>query len=184
VKHEQTRRKRAGEAVTHKPAEMIRDFMQVLEKTHLAHRDDPKVMERLKRYYHKKHVIKPEDIPESYFDLQKRIMREQGFGDVTITPEMRRQHTEVIIADQRSTLNNWIDYFTSPDADVYPMWVKYWAFNSMVKMSTYDKEKKKIWQAQKRHRLPFPRSQPRSALIRGGCYCQKSPQREYSPDGR
>ncbi len=134
VEHEKERKERAGEETSQKPAEKITDWLKVIEKTHTGHRDDPRVLERIKESYHKEFVIKPEDISEDYFENRKRIASERGEDYVEIT-------RDVIINDQKSTLDNWINYFTSPDSDVFPTWAKYWAFTSMVKLSTFDKEK-------------------------------------------
>lgn len=154
VEHEQERRKIVGQEISHKPAEKIASFLDVLEKTH-GHHEDPRVLERIKNYYHKKYVIKPEEIPESYFELQKRLARERGHGDIDITPEMREQLTDVIVSDQKSTLDNWVDYLSSSDA-AYPMWAKYWSFRSMLKLSAYDKEKKAFGIRDKGTTAPFP----------------------------
>ena len=128
VEHEKTRQERLDEETSQKPADKIADWLKVIEQTHMGHRDDPRVLERIKQYYHKEHVIKPEDVPESYFDLQKKIAREQGHGDVEIEEPQRQELTEVIIADQESTLDNWVDYLSSDDSDSFPMWAKHWAF--------------------------------------------------------
>jgi hypothetical protein len=149
VEHEQERRKRTGELTSSKPADKINDFMEVLEKIHLGHKDKKasvriKILDRIKDYYHKEYVIKENDVPESYFDNQRRILREQGHGNVNFTKKERGDSIEVLQNDQRSTLDNWINYFTSTDSDSFPMWAKYWAFNGMTKLSTYDKEKHKF----------------------------------------
>ena len=156
VEHEQERKSLADEETTQKPAEKIADWLKVIEKTHTGHRDDPRVLERVKDYYHKEFVIKPEEVPESYFENQKRMAREQGHGDVEIDQGVRDQNIEVIISDQKSTLDNWVDYFTSADADAYPTWAKYWAFNSMLKLSGYDKENKTFAKRDKGTVAPYP----------------------------
>jgi len=69
---------------------------------------------------------------------------------------MREQLSEVIIADQQSTLDKWLDYFTSEDSDSYPMWAKYWAFTNMTKLSTFDKEKHSFSKRDKGTVAPFP----------------------------
>jgi hypothetical protein len=168
VEHEQERRKIAiehsntvGNEISHKPAEKIASFLDILERTHMKHQDennpnyDLRVIERIKKSYHKQYVIKPEEIPESYFDLQKKLARDRGYGDVNLTSEMRKQLTEVIIGDQESTLDNWVDYLSSKDSDAYPMWAKYWAFRSMLKLSTYDKEKRSFSIRDKGTTAPF-----------------------------
>jgi hypothetical protein len=155
VEHEVERRKRRGDKVSQKPVEKISDWMKVLERTHTSHRDNSNVTERIKSYYHREHVIKPEDIPESYFENQRRVAREQGHGDIEITNDMKQELAEVIISDQRSTLNKWIEYLTSSDTDIYPTWVKYWAFKGMLKLSSFDKEKKAFTNRGKGTVAPF-----------------------------
>lgn len=156
VEHEAKRRKIKGEEVSQKPAERIADWLEVIKKTHTGHREDPQVMERIKNYYHKEHVIKEEEIPESHYETQRRIAREQGHGDIEVTDEMKKQLAESVIRDQESTLDNWVNYFSSPDSDSYPMWVKYWAFKGMLKLSTFDKEKHVFGKRDKGTVAPFP----------------------------
>jgi len=156
VEHEQSRRKLAEEEVHQKPAEKLADWMAVLEHTHTGHQDDPRVLERIKDSYHRDLVIKPEDIPESYFETQRRLAREQGHGDIEITDEMREQLSEVIVTDQESTLDNWVDYLSSPDSDSFPIWAKYWAFKNMVKLSSYDKGKHAFGKRDQGTVAPFP----------------------------
>jgi len=156
VELEMERKKVVGEEVSQKPADKISDWLEVIKKTHTGHRDNPEVLERIKDYYHKENVIKQEDIPESYYENQKKLAREQGHGDIEITREMKAQLSEVIIKDQQTTLDNWTNYFTSPDADAYPMWAKYWAFTNMLKLSSFDKEKHAFGKRDKNTVAPFP----------------------------
>jgi len=81
VEHEQERKDVAGETTSQKPAEKIADFLSVIEKTHMGHRENPEVLVRIKQYYHKKHVIKFERddhgsiiLPESYLSLLRQIL--------------------------------------------------------------------------------------------------------------
>ena len=154
VEREKKNVKRKDEKVLQKPAEKIEAWLKVLEKTH-GHYEDPRVLERIKKSYHKDYVIKSENVPESYFKNQQRLAREQGHGDIELTDEARGQLTEVIIADQESTLDNWIDYLASPDA-TFPTWAKYWVFKNMVRLSNYDKEKKAFTKRRKDTVAPFP----------------------------
>jgi hypothetical protein len=154
VEHEQERKRRKGEEITQKPAEKIADFLEIIKRTH-SHHDNPVAMQRIRKYYYKEYVIKLEDIPESYFDNQKRIAREQGHGDIEITKEMRQQLTEVIITDQKSSLDKWVDYLSSEDA-AYPQWLKYFAFRNIVSMGDYDKEKKQFTKRSQDTVKPFP----------------------------
>jgi hypothetical protein len=138
------------------PSEKIGIWMKTLEKTHLSHRDDSKVMWRIKESYKKNFVIKPENVPESYFENQGRMLLEEGYGHVYIRPEMRDEMVRIIQKDQEVSLYRWIDYFTSPDSDVYPTWAKYWAFMGMANLSSYDKEKQKFGKRNDTTVAPYP----------------------------
>lgn len=139
VEHEAYRQEMAGETVSPKPADKIAEWLEVIEHTHTEHQEDPRVAQRLKRYYHDRYVIKPENVPESAFLLEQRIARNDGHGTVEITDNFREQKTQQIIGKQEKSLDKWFDYLTSADAD-YPMWAKYWAFTSMLQMGALVKE--------------------------------------------
>ena len=141
VEHEKERRQKAGEKISQKPADKIADWLEKVEEIHTGHRESPEVMERIKKYYHKEHVIKPEDVPESAFLLEQRILREEGWGDVEITDEFRRQKKEEIVSNQKKSLDKWVNYLSSEDAN-YPAWAKYWAFSSVLQMGKLEKLEK------------------------------------------
>ena len=172
VEHEQERKKRIGEEITQKPTEKLSNWMDVLDQTHMGHKDDPRVLERIKKHYHKEHIIKTEDIPESAFLMEQRIARNLGYGDVEITDEFIERKTEQIISDQKHSLDKWINYLTSPDAK-YPTWAKYWAFRSMLSMGKLEKYEDKstgVEKAKFRKRkddtiAPFPPLNPRALAM-------------------
>lgn len=149
--------KRTGEKLSQDPNKRIQNYLNRFKE--IIERKDPEKRERgmraLKDVLHDKFVIKDNEVPESYFENQRRIAREQGHGDIEISAEMREQLTEVIITDQESTLDAWIDYLTSPDA-MYPDWLKYWAFRSVLGMGNYDKEKKQFTKRTETTTKPFP----------------------------
>lgn len=164
VEKTQKRLKDRGERISQKPADKIAAYLERLEnifnpeplEKHPNFDRRERNLELLKRRLYEEVIIKSEGIPESYFENQKRLAREQGHGDIEITDEMREQLSEVIISDQRTTLDNWVDYFTSSDSESYPMWAKYWAFAGMLKLSTYDKEKHSFDKRDKDTVAPFP----------------------------
>ncbi len=94
------------------------------------------------------HIIKTENVPEGYFELQCRIAREQGHGDIQITSEMRHQMVEAVQSDQRAGLGKWVEYLGGDDGG-YPDWFKIYAWTSVAKLGAYDKEKNEF---QKRSR--------------------------------
>ncbi|HLD81612.1 MAG TPA: hypothetical protein VJA22_00200 [Patescibacteria group bacterium] len=141
-----------------KPAEKIEHFLEVIGKTH-GHHEDPRVLERIKNLYHKEYVIKPENVLQGYFYLQGEIgiregrradMEQSGVKIETVKKnnengeevevrnfsfpeEIKKREIATVVGNQKKSLDKWIDYLTSPDAD-YPMWAKYFAFRSIVEM--------------------------------------------------
>ena len=86
---------------------------------------------------YKKYVIKEEDIPRS------------------VPPEFVAD----IIADQKKSLSLWVDYLTDPTTS-YPLWAKYWAFQGMLKMGSYDEVKGKYQTRTKKTLVPFVPANP------------------------
>ncbi|MBI4097592.1 MAG: hypothetical protein HY426_00975 [Candidatus Levybacteria bacterium] len=148
---------RTGKKVPQNPLDRIQNYLNRFHE--IVDQKDSKRGEHgldlIKGRFHSKYVIKPDEIPEAYFDNQRRLAREQGHGDIEITPQARNQLTEVIIADQTSSLDKWIDYLSSPDAP-YPDALKYFTLRSVVNMAEYDKERKMYPQRSKGTTKPFP----------------------------
>lgn len=138
VEHEKSRLERAGEQTSQRPSDKLNAWLAVLERTH-GHSEYPRVLERIKHSYHKHYVIDAEAVPESAFELEARIAREQGHGDVPITEEFKQAKRAEVITNQQASLDKWVDYLTSEDA-MYPTWAKYWAFNAITKMGKFEKK--------------------------------------------
>lgn len=147
----------AGEKVPNDPSERIEAYMDRLENVFLN--PDERVRQRnldmLRDKIHDALLIKKENFPDSYFELQKRVAREQGHGDIEITQEMRERMIDTAIEDQRASLDAWIDYLTSDDA-VYPAWFKYYAWNQIIKLSQFDKERGEFKKRTDSTVAPFP----------------------------
>ena len=118
----------------------------------------------LKRALYRQVVITPDQVPNSYFasvsERQRREGRPVYFDDddqphYDIPDEQRTELIEALIEDQHNSLDLWVDYLTSPDAK-YPDELKYWAFRSMLGMSTYDKEQQRFGKRTKGTINPFP----------------------------
>lgn len=146
-----------GERIPQDPLLRIQNYLDRFAD--ITDREDPKDrqhgMDAAKRLLHSKFVIKPQEIPESYFENQRRMARELGHGDIEISEEMRDQLTEVVIADQRSSLDKWVNYLSSNDAP-YPDSLKYFTLRSILSMGEYDKEKHVFSQRSKGTVKPFP----------------------------
>lgn len=164
VKHEQARRKSAGEAISQKPADQITNWLGLIERIHTGHKDDPRVLERIKEYYHREYIIKPENIPQSYWNLQGEIAVREGrkqdlinsgvlIEETTVhdpngqeakkrsyifPEEVKEQAVRTVISNQQQSLDKWIDYLISDDAP-YPIWAKYWTFRSVARMGKLEK---------------------------------------------
>lgn len=131
----------------------LQRFQEILDRKEQG--DRRQGVDAFKKILYRNCVIRPEDVPESYFDAQRRIAHEQGYGDREVDDEMRQQLIDAIVADQKSSLDIWVDYLASSDA-VYPLWLKYFALRSITTMSGYDKEKKRFGKRAKGTTKPFP----------------------------
>ena len=134
------------------PEEKIKKYMERLEKSHNKAKDNKHKMNILKQFYYNKYVIKT--LPESYINLQKKIAHEQGYGNINITKEMKQEMLFQIQTEQKNSLNRWIEYFCSDDA-MYPMWFKNYAFEGMLKLGVFDKEKKEFLKRTKNTSAPY-----------------------------
>ena len=134
------------------PEEKIKKYMERLEKNHNKAKDNKHKMNILKQFYYNKYVIKT--LPESYINLQKKIAHEQGYGNIDITKEMKQEMLFQIQTEQKNSLNKWIEYFCSDDA-MYPMWFKNYAFEGMLKLGVFDKEKKEFLKRTKNTSAPY-----------------------------
>jgi len=132
---------RTGEKVPQDPGSRIQNYLNRFKE--ILDRKDPSERERgievLKRIMYRLHVVKPENVPEAAYLLEQRIAREQGHGDIPITEEFKKKKTEQIVNDQEHSLDRWIDYLASSDAD-YPDWAKYWALRSILEMGKLEKK--------------------------------------------
>lgn len=101
-------------------------------------------------------IIKPEGVPESYFELQKRIAREQGHGDIYISDHMRKTMIETLRSEQRASLERWATYLSNPTNEVsYPDWFRLYAFDGVQKLGSFDKKRGEFRKRSKDTTAPF-----------------------------
>lgn len=139
------------------PSERIDAYMERLENIFL-NPDEKKRERNLEMFRDKIYdalIIKKENFPESYFELQQRIARERGQAVEEIPENVREQMMDVAIEDQKHSLDAWIDYLTSDDA-VYPAWFKYYAWNQITKLSQFDKERGEFKKRTSTTVAPYP----------------------------
>ena len=108
----------------------------------------------LKNLYYDKYVIKKENISENYIKYLDKIQFNQ-YG-VHISPYQERIQKELIIENQKKSLDEWLDYFMSEDAKFYPTWAKYWAFQGMLTIGNFDTNKGIYNKRSKTTVAPFP----------------------------
>ena len=134
--------KRTGEKVPQNPEKLIQNYLdrfsEIFERKEPAKRE--RGIEALKTVLHDKFIIKPEEISESYFDSIKRKHRDEGYGNIEIPEDYRKDLSKTIVGDQEKSLDRWIDYLCS-DQDKHDYWLKYYAFRSILKMGRYDRKK-------------------------------------------
>ena len=139
--------------------ERLLDYFNRLEEVHkrVAESKSKTGENMLKNFYYDLYVIKPENIPEAYFQNQVRIARERGMGNITLTEEDRKRYADAAIEDQKLTLDKWIEYFLYDDeSKSYEMWEKYWVFQGLQSLGKYDKETKKFAKRDDTTVYPFP----------------------------
>ena len=142
-----------------KKRERLLNYFNRLEKIHKRvseskNKSDEKL---LKGFYYDLYVIKPEDIPESYFQNQVKLARERGYGNIELTNEDKKRMTDQVIEDQKHSLEKWIEYFLyDEESKSYEMWEKYWVFQGLQNLGKYDKKTYKFSKRDKTTVYPFP----------------------------
>ena len=142
-----------------KKRERIYKYFERLERVHnkVSNSKNKSSELLLKKFYYDMYVVKPENIPDSYFQNEQRIMRERGYGNIELTPERKQILIDQIISDQKESLDKWIEYFLyDEESKSYEMWEKYWVFQGLQKLGKFDKEKMKFSKRDKTTVYPFP----------------------------
>lgn len=140
---------------SHKPVEKIYGFHQAIAQTHMDLDNNPSKFGKFAAYYHNKHLIKVDDIPDSYFKMQKRLARERGHGNIEINDEMKEKYCALLVTDQKASFNTWFKYLSSSQTKHYPIWAKHWAFNGLLKLGKLDKDTYKFAKRRKDTVGPF-----------------------------
>ena len=142
-----------------KKRERLLNYFNRLEEIHkkVAESKNKSDEKLLKSFYYDLYLIKPEDIPESYFQNQIELARERGYGNIKLTIEDRKRMIDQTIEDQKRSLDKWIEYFLyDEESKFYEMWEKYWVFQGLQSLGKYDKETHKFSKRDKTTVYPFP----------------------------
>jgi len=111
---------------------------------------------RVRKTYLEEHVLRPEEVPESHYQLQRRVARELGHGDVAITPELRQEQARTVVENQWESLAAWWDYLSSNDAKQYPAWARVFVLGEVARMGRFDAETGKFTKRDKNQVASFP----------------------------
>lgn len=112
--------------------ELINKYLKRLEKAEQVFSSENKeIIKYLKNRYYDKYLIKRENIKSN---------------DETVKDK--------IIASQQESLDIWIDYLNK-ELNNYPMWIKYWVFQGMVKLGQYNRDTNAFSKRSKNTTSPF-----------------------------
>ncbi len=121
--------------------EKVRKYLERLNRVeNLAKSRGMHAVELLRQFYYDRYIIKEENIKESFYDKKKLMALERGFGYIEFTEEEKKNLVAAVIGDQKKSLDSWWDYFLSDECS-YPEWFKYYAFQGMLKLGTYDHDR-------------------------------------------
>ena len=104
-------------------------------------------------------IVRPEDIPESYWQSQQQILRDDGYGYIQIGESERAKLTNEIQKQQLESLAVWTDYFSDKNCP-YPTWFKVYAWDGMSKLGTFNKSRGQYNKRDKTAVAPYPRLNP------------------------
>ena len=128
--------------------ERLEKYLDKLDRVQSKAISKEEHVDTLKKLYYDRYVIKSENVTDGYFKLLEKRYLDEGHGhhnlvnpDNEIDKELKEQHINVIIREQKDSLDTWLNYFLSKDSDYLPMWAKVWAFQGMLGIGNLNKEK-------------------------------------------
>lgn len=135
-----------------KPADKISRWLEYMR---LAMETEG-LRDKVREKFLEEHVLRPEEVPESHYELQRRIAKELGHGDVPLTPELREALGRTVVENQRESLKAWWDYLSSNDAKQYPAWARVFVLGEVARMGRFDAETGKFTTRSKNQVASFP----------------------------
>lgn len=140
-------RGRTGVEVPREPEPLIQNYLNRFKE--IIKRDEPQERTRgitaLKKVLVNRYVVRVEDIPDSYWQSQMRVVRNRGrLGDwQDLSKEelfkIKKEHLAQTKEDQKGSLEEWIDYLASDKSSYLPDYLKYWVFQGMLRLERYEK---------------------------------------------
>lgn len=114
------------------------------------------VREKFREQYLEGTVLRLDEVPESHFELQRRVAREAGHGDITLTPQLRQELAQSVVDNQRESLGAWWDYLASDDAKHYPAWARVFVLEEVARIGRFDVSTGKFSLRDKNQVASFP----------------------------
>lgn len=138
-------KKRTGVEVPREPEARIQNYLdrfkEIVERKDLQKKE--RGIDALKKILTAHYVVRVEDIPDSYWQAQMKVVRNRGqLGDWQDLPEeellkVKQEHLAQTKEDQKGSLEEWIDYLASDKPAYLPDYLKYWVFQGMLKLERY-----------------------------------------------
>lgn len=136
--------------VSKDPEARIQNYLNRLNE--IVNCQDPEkkksLVQNLKQILVEKYIVRLEDVPDSSWQAQMRVVRSRGeSGDWQelskndILKE-KQKYLNQTKEDQQGSLEEWVDYLTSSKSSYLPDYLKYWVFASMLKLERYKKGNK------------------------------------------
>ena len=123
---------------------------------HIINKHGNRVEQLLWQRSLEKLIIEPENIPESYWQSQETILRNETGRSLALNDYEKEHLTHNIQKLQRESLESWTNYLGS-EASPYPLWFKVFAWDGLSKMGVFDKEKGHFAKRDKTTTAPYPK---------------------------
>ena len=111
-------------------------------------------------------LIDYDNIPESYWQAKRQELRDNGYGDIELTEDYKRELFNKERELQEESLEKWVNYL-GDEHSPYPLWFKIYAWDGMTKMGKYDKSKGKYATRNETTVAPYPNP---DAEVLGGVF--------------
>lgn len=151
--------RRTGEKLT-KPKKREQAMAEhVLRVSNLFESSRKETRERAYEAAVSKLLVDPEDIPESYWEQQQQIARDNGEGDIEFDENNRSEKVAELRDAQRTGAESWANYLEQT-GDQYPTWFKIYAWDGMSRMGKFNKSKGVFDERDKSTVAPYPQLNP------------------------
>jgi hypothetical protein len=86
-------------------------------------------------------VTRETELPQGYLDLQQRIVREAGGGELVLGQQARQEHMNQLRNNQVGRLKRWVEHLGDGSTQ-YDTWFKYFTLRSVTQLGAYDADKR------------------------------------------